>query len=185
MTAKTTKKAASKTSAKKATKKVPPKNAATQVESPAPSEPTVDPCDAGHQWDIDGDGVEHCKVCLADRAVIEKPVKVKKGKAKDQAPTSTAPTDAATTPAAKKPKPAKADGKLSAIDAAAKVLSEANEPLNAKQMIEAMATKGLWTSPGGATPWATLYSAILREIQVKGAESRFTKTERGKFAING
>ncbi len=52
-------------------------------------------------------------------------------------------------------------------------------------MIEAMATKGYWTSPDGATPWATLYSAISREIQVKGAESRFTKTERGKFAING
>jgi hypothetical protein len=76
-------------------------------------------------------------------------------------------------------------GKLSALDAAAKVLAEANEPLNAKQMIEAMATKGLWTSPGGATPWATLYSAILREIQVKGKEARFKKTDRGHFAANG
>ncbi len=48
-----------------------------------------------------------------------------------------------------------------------------------------MATNGYWTSPGGATPHATLYSSIIREISVKGAESRFTKTERGKFAING
>ena len=31
-------------------------------------------------------------------------------------------------------------------------------------MIDAMTTKGLWTSPGGKTPHATLYSAILREI---------------------
>ena len=72
--------------------------------------------------------------------------------------------------------------KLSAIDAAAQVLAASKEPLNAKEMIEAMATKGLWTSPGGKTPHATLYSAIIREIALKGKESRFTKTERGKFA---
>jgi hypothetical protein len=37
-------------------------------------------------------------------------------------------------------------------------------------MIEAMAANGLWTSPGGATPWATLYSAITREIGAKGLQ---------------
>src|SRR5262245_56904065 len=84
---------------------------------------------------------------------------------------------------AKKPRKAeKANGKLSAIDAAAKVLADAGEPMGSKQMIEAMATKGLWTSPGGKTPHATLYSAILREIATKGNEARFVKTERGKFA---
>lgn len=45
-----------------------------------------------------------------------------------------------------------------------------------------MFRQGLWTSPGGKTPHATLYSAILREITAKGDESRFMKTERGKFA---
>ncbi len=74
--------------------------------------------------------------------------------------------------------------KLSALDAASKVLTGAKEPLNTKQMIEAMASKGLWTSPGGKTPHATLYSAILREITEKGKEARFVKTERGKFAAN-
>src|SRR5579884_3000386 len=54
--------------------------------------------------------------------------------------------------------------KLSALDAAAKVLGEAGAPMNCKEMIEAMATKGYWTSPGGKTPHATLYAAILREI---------------------
>jgi len=53
--------------------------------------------------------------------------------------------------------------------------------MNAKQMIEAMAKKGYWTSPGGKTPHATLYSAILREIHVKGKESRFVKADRGLF----
>ena len=79
--------------------------------------------------------------------------------------------------------PRKIDGKLSALDAAAKVLAEAGEPMTSKAMIDAMATKGYWTSPGGKTPQATLYAAILREIQTKGAEARFTKTERGHFAL--
>lgn len=38
--------------------------------------------------------------------------------------------------------------------------------------------------PGGKTPHATLYSAILREIATKGNEARFKKTERGHFTIN-
>src|SRR5579872_2751740 len=89
---------------------------------------------------------------------------------------------AAKTPKAKKR--AKTEGKLSCIDAAAKVLGEAKEPMNTKEMIEAMAAKGLWSSPNGQTPAATLYSAILRELG-KGKDSRFKKTERGKFALNG
>jgi hypothetical protein len=77
----------------------------------------------------------------------------------------------------------KSNGKLSALDAAAKVLGEAKEPMNTKAMIEAMANKGYWTSPGGKTPHATLYSAILREIDTKGSDARFKKTERGMFAL--
>jgi hypothetical protein len=45
-----------------------------------------------------------------------------------------------------------------------------------------MAAKSLWTTPGGKTPHATLYSAIIREIAVKGKESRFVKKDRGQFA---
>ncbi len=77
----------------------------------------------------------------------------------------------------------KTDGKMSALDAAAKVLAESGEPMTSKAMIDAMAAKGYWTSPGGKTPQATLYAAIIREIQTKGAEARFTKTERGHFAL--
>jgi hypothetical protein len=94
-------------------------------------------------------------------------------------------TKAAGKPATeKKAKEPKAK-RTSALDAAAQVLAESKEPMNTRQMIEAMAAKKLWTSPGGQTPWATLYSAILREINEKGKEARFVKTERGKFAING
>ena len=81
-------------------------------------------------------------------------------------------------------KPAKPEGKLSQLDAAVKVLTELDEPMTTKAMIEAMAAKGYWTSPGGATPWATLYSALIREIANKGDESRFTKIDRGQFALN-
>ena len=101
--------------------------------------------------------------------------------------TKTAKAAPAKKASAKKPA-AKKNGegkKLSAIDAAAKVLVDAGEPMNAKAMIEAMATKGLWTSPGGKTPHATLYSAILREIATKGKEARFKKTDRGHFAAAG
>lgn len=83
------------------------------------------------------------------------------------------------------PRPRAAGGKVSALDAAAQVLAHAGQPLSCKEMIAAMATQGLWTSPGGKTPDATLYSAILREINAKGAASRFVKAERGKFAYTG
>jgi hypothetical protein len=74
--------------------------------------------------------------------------------------------------------------KLSALDAAAKVLGEAGVALTCPEMIEAMAAKGYWSSPAGKTPAATLYSALLRELQTKGADSRFVKTQRGQFALH-
>lgn len=80
---------------------------------------------------------------------------------------------------AKKPK----TDKLSALDAAAQVLAEAKTPLTTKEMVAAMAVQGYWKSPSGKTPHATLYSAILREILRKGKESRFAKSERGKFTL--
>jgi hypothetical protein len=89
--------------------------------------------------------------------------------------------EAKATKAAKKAKAPK-EKKVSAIDAAAQVLAGAKEPMNAKEMIEAMAAKGLWSSPGGKTPHATLYSAIIREIATKGKEARFVKKDRGQFA---
>lgn len=90
-----------------------------------------------------------------------------------------------TKPAKASAKPPKPDGKMSQLDAAEKVLSEADAPMTSKGMVEAMGTKGYWTSPGGQTPHATLYAAIIREISVKGDASRFVKVERGQFALNG
>jgi hypothetical protein len=90
-------------------------------------------------------------------------------------------TNAKTAPKQKTAAPAKVK-KLSALDAAAKVLVEAGHAMNSKEMIEAMTIKGYWKSPAGRTPHATLYAAILREQTTKGTASRFKKTEPGKFA---
>ena len=97
------------------------------------------------------------------------------------APTATEPQ--AETKARTKAKKVK-EKKPSAISAAAQVLRETGQPMNCKTLIEEMGTKGYWTSPGGKTPHATLYSAILREIDVKGDKARFKKTDRGQFAYN-
>ena len=75
--------------------------------------------------------------------------------------------------------------KLSALDAAAKVLAESNEPMNTKAMIDAMSSGGYWTSPGGKTPAATLYSALLREIETRKDQSRFRKASKGHFEATG
>lgn len=75
--------------------------------------------------------------------------------------------------------------RVSAIDAAATVLASAKQPMRTKTMIEQMAAKGLWTSPGGKTPEATLYSAILREIGTKKNDARFKKVDCGMFTSNG
>ena len=93
---------------------------------------------------------------------------------------------ASKSPKKAKPKKTKEVGaeakKLSALDAAAKVLAETGQSMACNEMIEAMAQKGDWSSPGGKTPASTLYSAITKEISTKGKESRFKKTDRGRFA---
>jgi hypothetical protein len=86
---------------------------------------------------------------------------------------------------ARSTKKSKAEKKVSALDAAAKLLSGAKAPMTTKELIDAMAAKGLWKSPGGKTPDRTLYSAILREIAAKGTAARFKKADRGSFASTG
>jgi HB1, ASXL, restriction endonuclease HTH domain len=83
---------------------------------------------------------------------------------------------------ADKAKPAAKEKPLSALAAAARVLTEAGQPMTCPELIETMASKGYWSSPAGKTPAATLYAAIAREIKTKKDQSRFKKTERGKFS---
>jgi hypothetical protein len=75
--------------------------------------------------------------------------------------------------------------KLSALNAAAKVLAETGTAMTCQELIQVMADQGLWTSPGGKTPAATLYASILLEQKKKGAAARFRKIGRGKFEATG
>ena len=109
--------------------------------------------------------------------------------AQTSAPTGETVADAqpaAEQPKADKPKRTRAkkepkEKRMSGLDAAAKVLEESGQPMTTKGMVEASEAKGYWKSPGGKTPHATLYSAIIREIKTKGNEARFSKADRGKF----
>ncbi len=93
-------------------------------------------------------------------------------------------TDAAPAkPKAKSTKPAKAM-RVSALDAAAIVVRTSTNPMRPSEMVDAMKSQGLWSSPTGKTPGSTLYAAIIREIARKGDASRFRKTERGLFTSN-
>jgi hypothetical protein len=135
------------------------------AEGPAETTPTIGcPNCGGTNFDEDGD----CTKCWEPNA---------RGKAAE-GPNADKPKRA---PRAKKePK----EKRTSGLDAAAKVLEESGQPMTPKEMVEVAETKGYWKSPGGKTPHATVYSAIIREIAKKGNESRFVKTERGKFATS-
>ena len=75
--------------------------------------------------------------------------------------------------------------KMSALDAAARVLAQTGQAMTCPELIAVMAKKGYWTSPAGRTPEATLSAAMAREIKVKGTDARFRKTGRGTFAATG
>ncbi len=82
---------------------------------------------------------------------------------------------------AAEPKPKR----LGVLNAAAQVLKASGQPMRSGEMIAAMVEQGLWQSPNGKTPEATLYAAIIREIGTKGDSARFRKVERGKFEYAG
>ncbi|MCC7407359.1 MAG: winged helix-turn-helix domain-containing protein [Phycisphaeraceae bacterium] len=89
------------------------------------------------------------------------------------------PTKAAKTrKTANDPKPKK----ISGLDAAAEILKASGGPMRCKDIVQAMLDKGLWKT-GGATPQATIYAAMHREIATKGKDARFAKVERGKFTL--
>ena len=84
-----------------------------------------------------------------------------------------------TTKTAKAPtKPKRSSG----LDAAARVLTEAGGAMGSREIVDVMLAKGLWKTRG-KTPHATIYAAIIREIQKKGSKSRFEKVARGRFAL--
>ncbi len=148
-------------------------------------------CQACYEDDVaDGDETsnatpnhEETEMAKAKKKTTRKSAKTTKAKkagkgAKQQA-------KAATPEAARKPAATAKPKRVSAIDAAAEVLRKRGEPMKARDLIAAMSDQGLWQSPNGKTPHATLYAAMLREISAKGAKARFKKVDRGLFAYAG
>jgi hypothetical protein len=83
---------------------------------------------------------------------------------------------------AKTVRPHKSERKISGLDAAAKVLAASKEPLSALTIAKRAIAAG-WKNDG-KTPHATFYAAMIREIAVKGRDSRFKKADRGLFTLN-
>ncbi|HQR08453.1 MAG TPA: hypothetical protein PLN21_16610 [Gemmatales bacterium] len=70
-------------------------------------------------------------------------------------------SDSSEEPAVRKPRKLKVQvdlqpKKLSMIKAALQVLQDGQVPMTCPELIDVMATEGLWVSPGGKTPAATL-----------------------------
>lgn len=72
--------------------------------------------------------------------------------------------------------------KLSQIAAAERVLAESGQPMSCGEMVAEMTARGLWASPAGKTPAATLYAAILRRIRTRNEQAGFKKIGPGRFA---
>lgn len=99
----------------------------------------------------------------------------------DGKPAEAKPAKSGKAPKAPKAPKEKKPKRVSALDAAAQVIAGAKAPMRAKEMVAEMEAKGLWKSPGGKTPEATLYAAIIREIAAKGEKARFKKHDKGLF----
>ena len=72
-------------------------------------------------------------------------------------------------------------GRMCGLDAAYKVLSESDKPLNAVAIAKAAIERGLW-SPDGQTPVATLSGALQTDVK-KGEKARFVKVGAGLYSI--
>ncbi|MEI8194740.1 MAG: winged helix-turn-helix domain-containing protein [Phycisphaerae bacterium] len=119
-----------------------------------------------------------------DRQASQRTRAVAEAQAADAAANAHAVPDAATPAKAsrkKAPKEPKAK-KISGLDAAFEVLKAKGEPMTCKAIVDEMLAKGMWAT-GGKTPSATIYSAMIREIDTKPGESRFQKIDRGLFTV--
>ena len=119
---------------------------------------------------------------MATKKTNKKAGKKKVGMRRGLKTASDAASAAATATKQSKSKPANENRPMrtSGLDLAAEVLVKSEKPLNAKSIAERVIAAGWKTD--GATPHATLYSAIVREITKKGSASRSKKIDRGLFA---
>ena len=110
-----------------------------------------------------------------------KPQKTLKSKAELQAERAAA--KAAKTP--KTPEVAKEPRKPGILAIAADILAKTKKAMTAKEIVDHALENKMWET-NGATPGATLYSALIRDVAKKGSESRFMRAEKkGMFCAAG
>lgn len=73
--------------------------------------------------------------------------------------------------------------RLSGLDAAVMVLKEAGKPMTAGGIVQRMLSKDLWRT-SGKTPAATIYAAMVREIQTKTTRSRFRRARNAEGGVD-
>ncbi|MDR0611853.1 MAG: winged helix-turn-helix domain-containing protein [Planctomycetaceae bacterium] len=73
-------------------------------------------------------------------------------------------------------------GVMSGLDAAYKVLLEEGRPMRVKEILKLALEKG-YCELRGRTPDATISAAMETEMKRKGNASRFTKVDKGLFAV--
>ena len=69
------------------------------------------------------------------------------------------------------------------LEAIEDILRKENRPLTAKEITEIAIKSGLMTSRG-KTPWASVGARIYVDLQTNGADSKFKKVGKGKFALH-
>ena len=74
--------------------------------------------------------------------------------------------------------------KLSLMKAALAVLTETEEAMNTKSIVDAAKEKGIWSPGAGKTPEQTLYSTFARDIKAHGAAAKVVSVGRGLFKLN-
>ena len=112
--------------------------------------------------------------------------KAKTGKGKEPQPTPEANGEPAGGKGKEETAAPAAGGRLSALDAAALLVAEEpGKTFTPLELVRLAAGRGLWTSPNGKTPEATLRVAIAREIASKGALARGRYAGKGLVAANG
>ncbi|MBY0113207.1 MAG: winged helix-turn-helix domain-containing protein [Phycisphaerales bacterium] len=122
-------------------------------------------------------------------AAAQRPAKSKVKSISSGSPAkATAPSVKAVRKAAASAKSNDAPRRMSALDAAAEILAclkgaEVASGVGVNELIDRMEKSGLWKSPGGKTPSATLYSALIREISQRKGESRFRRIGPGRFVL--
>ena len=70
---------------------------------------------------------------------------------------------------------------MSLMEAAIQVMRSVKQPMKAKDIYEHVAKKGLWSSPAGKTPVATLAAAIARDVASE--KPRWRRTGPGLFTL--